>query len=477
MRPKMLVLSNYLHTPYPSDVEICTWGSDRPSLTGYPIVILDLNLPGTKGAIGKYVFCNLYEEVHRLLKAGGVIICLNHLTFTNQGADLTGSAYDWVRAMKVFFQYGHKGESKYETNYDWLDQGFLRATKLDRTDARIAEQMEVVVGTRVVKEYFYYVSCFHKVIDGVSEHPEGRKDVLWWDHRGSPSAKPKPVRDPTRILAVNKITGEPVAAEIRYSGYLGGLIFLPTYRDLPPENPEEVALSITYRLYELGCKYYETYREEFGVPSVAPEWVREYRAKQALELDKQIDTLEEEIATMKANRDNYHRMLNLLYGTGRSLEDTVADLFGEKWLGFQVRKTEKGAALDMFVEGPAQEHKLAIEVTGVKGSFNKDNPHFADVLQYLPTNAENNANGEVERIVLIVNTYREKDPRNRNHKDDFTQPTMEIAENNEICYLRTYDLYRLWLDYLDESRSSSEIFEEIFNTVGVFRYRRPTSKT
>jgi hypothetical protein len=102
----------------------------------------------------------------------------------------------------------------------------------------------------------------------------------------------------------------------------------------------------------------------------------------------------------------------------------------------------------------------------VKGNFNKDNHHLADVLEYLPTNVQNNANGEVERIVLIVNTYREKkDPRSRNHKDDFTQPTREIAENNGVCYLRTYDLYRLWLDYLDESRSSSEIFEEVFNRV------------
>jgi hypothetical protein len=38
--------------------------------------------------------------------------------------------------------------------------------------------MEVVVGTRGVKEYFDYVSCFHKVIDGISERPEGRKDIL-----------------------------------------------------------------------------------------------------------------------------------------------------------------------------------------------------------------------------------------------------------------------------------------------------------
>jgi hypothetical protein len=64
MRPKMLVLSNYLHSHF-SDVEICSWGSDRPSLTGYPIVVLDLNLPGTEGAIGKYVFCSLYEDMSR----------------------------------------------------------------------------------------------------------------------------------------------------------------------------------------------------------------------------------------------------------------------------------------------------------------------------------------------------------------------------------------------------------------------------
>jgi uncharacterized membrane protein (DUF373 family) len=51
-----------------------------------------------------------------------------------------------------------------------------------------------------------------------------------------------------------------------------------------------------------------------------------------------------------------------------------------------------------------------------------------------------------------------------------TEEALKRLTKNDICVLLMYDLYRLWMDYLDKKRKADEIFESIHRTSGLFNY-------
>jgi hypothetical protein len=114
---------------------------------------------------------------------------------------------------------------------------------------------------------------------------------------------------------------------------------------------------------------------------------------------------------------------------------------------------------------------LAIQVTGVAGSFNQKDKHFGALMKYLPEHNEKIANGQAERIVLIVNTFRDTARENRNEKDDISVPVQELVRRNNICLIRSRDLYFLWKLWIESpgKLSREDIFKQLFDCKGIWQ--------
>ncbi len=73
-------------------------------------------------------------------------------------------------------------------------------------------------------------------------------------------------------------------------------------------------------------------------------------------------------------------------------------------------------------------------------------------------------------MVLVINTYRDTPLENRTDSDDISVKVRQLAERNKICIIRSCDLYNLWESWLEHKEpSSEEIFEQLFNCVGVWQ--------
>lgn len=473
---RTLILSRYLakHADFAvADVDVHPWTNASPSPANYHATVLDMKTANIGSAHEGYPFYGTKEHVERALKSGAVVICLDHLTYVNPHSTFQGPRQD-VQAtqhLKSTFTYPSKHQGMEETSYDWLDQGLLGATRLDTMDERPSGQLRLTTQAQEVRSYFQFVKRFYKVIHGVELDRTGRRGALRHYRQDRPAdAGCTKVTATVSVLAVNSVTGEPVAAEIKHPDAPGSLVFLPRFE----EPSDEHAQSIVWALRRLAEWFYERNRQEAGVKEEAPEWAKDHRPGKAKELDADVERLDTERKELAAKREKYDEMLVLLYGTGEPLRLAVEKLFGSEWLGFEVDVKGKEESIDQFIRDAKSGRSLAMEVTGVTGKFYKDNDHLADVLDYWPTHIENNADERVERIVLAVNTHRETPIADRNDQDDFTKPVRAIAAKSEFCLVRTCDLYRLWLDYLDGTRTPEELFDSIFCCAGLYQYAPPT---
>ena len=124
---------------------------------------------------------------------------------------------------------------------------------------------------------------------------------------------------------------------------------------------------------------------------------------------------------------------------------------------------EKGATIDFTAKTDSM--KLAIEVTGVDDKIYKSSKKFGQILQYLPMKEEN------EKIVLLANTYKDIDVKERIGRENFTGTVREIADSNRFCLMTTMDLYFMWKDFLNGA-SAKKMLTEVFSTTGEFKYSK-----
>jgi hypothetical protein len=484
-----LLLSNYL-TPelleYLPNLVCSKWGERHPSLADFSCVILDLKLdigadahPESTPSVNYkgYSFYQLSDDVIRLLKVGGVVICLNYYTFINAGSLFIGSKIllaIFEKRQTTYF-YEHKFTGQEETSYDWLDLGFLRCTKLDQMNIKPGQNFKVISKLDSVKRYFLNVREYHKVIQGilsVSSLSQGEIDSSF---RTNPDySKTGNTSDSVEILAVSAVTEEPIAAAIRYRGFPGTLVFLPTY-DLPaPDNPgyKETSRLIASNLCRIGEYYYETSRHEgLGATLEMLPWALEYRAKPAKDAEKELGDIVKARAAAISKRDRYDSMLLLISGYGDPLEDAVKRLFGKEWFGFDVEETERGHPIDFFVRNPRTGQTLAVQVTGVVGKFTQQDKHFGALMQYLPEHSERILAGQAERIALVVNTYRELPLDKRTDQEDISNPVRNLIKKNGVCLIKSCDLYAIWNQWVEspESLSVDDIFGQLFQCEGVWK--------
>lgn len=481
---KTLLVSNYLKSESLPGVGSLRWEEKHPSPADFQCVILDMKLDTNIDSAtptvnyGGYPFYSLFDDVIRLLQAGGILLCLNYYTFINQASlFVDAKVHKAIREKKLTtFCYEHKWLGQEETSYDWLDQGFLYCTKLDQMNVMPGSQFRVIAAVDPVKNYFSYVTEYHKVILSIHQEGGAQRSQIKWDFRGDPTySSTIPTKDEVEVLAVTEVTRDPIAVAVKYRGFPGKLVFLPTY-DLSKfgdSGREQAARDISWKLHLLGEHYYDLGRKELGVKLETPQWLLQYRAKPAKDADKELENIGKAKTATIAKRDKYDRILALINGYGDALENAVEELFGTEWLRFEVEKTEPGHPVDLFVRHRSTGQTLAVQVTGVVGKFTQRDKHFGALMGYLPEHEEKNAEGRTERIVLVVNTYRDTPLASRTDTDDISLQVRNLAKRNGICLVKSCDLYGLWNRWVEapEKLSADDIFRQLFECEGIWQQK------
>jgi len=423
-----------------------------------------------------YSFYRLFDDVIRLLRAGGTLICLNYYTFINEAALFAGATVlKQIQAKRQSnYSYEYKFIGQQESSYDWLDLGFLQQTQLDRKNIMPGQQIKRISNLDAVKRYFSYVRDYHKIIQGIQREPGAGLGRISWNFRTNPTYDHvNNTKDQVEVLAVIEVTDEPIAVAIKYMGFPGTLVFLPTYdlHDAEGLGRDEAMSAICNRLVGIGQYYFEMSQQDYGVRLESPPWLLEYRATRAKAAEKELETLEKKKTTLVAERDKYDRTLILINGYGEPFEQTIGEIFGKEWFGFNVEKTEKGHAIDLFVRNPATDQVLAVQATGVVGKFTQRDKHFGALLGYLPEHEEKIVSGQNERIVFVVNTYRDTPLADRTDSEDISVQVQNLVKKNGICLIKSCDFYALWKRWADSPGElpTDEIFRQLFECEGIWK--------
>lgn len=450
---RMLVLSDNLSLPgilvniITSNGNIHKWTEcpQIPRPSDYEIFLLDLKI--SKQPFHQGAFFGLRQEIEVLLKAGGVVICLNYFTvptimkihYHSKESALEGK--DIILAQR---------DERFETNYDWVyDELLLSRLNIAQVDAKVGTNFELVTKNKLYTKYFEGVSEYHKSVNAVEEtlDDEGR---LSGHHLSLKEYNDIPIE----VIAVSKVTKHPIASAV----YLerGTLILLP--------QSNEDAQVVLGKLYAIGKAQYEKNMQKIEKLLEPPEWVSKYKTQHELMLDKKIEELNAKIDELKLSHKKFDKIDVLLYGTGNQLEDAVEETL--KDMGCTIEKLEKGATVDF--KAHLNGMNFVIEVTGIDDKVYKDNKHFSQILQYLPYREEN------ERIVFLVNTYRETDIDQRNGKEHFTKPVTDLSRDNHFCLMTTSDLYFIWHAFKNGA-PSGKMLAQVFGAEGEFRFSKPSN--
>lgn len=465
---KTLIVSDRLKPAYPVlETEVVSWDK-RPSVEAYSIVVLDLYFgePSDQGYVimgtDSARFYEMGAEVALCLKAGGIVIaCLGPIAITPKALAGPGHRRHASEFKQDRLSSEHLPQPKCESSYDWLDQGLLGGLQLGHQFVKLSRG----ITWNVPNDRFYQIKAFFKsyveTFTGVKFYSAARATVTYrveeqrrWDTIQSGCQT-----DPL-ILASAEHTNLPVAMSFNYNYFGGQLVLMP-----PFESPDDMSIAqlLAADLRHFGEWIYSTTHP--GTVEL-PDWAKDYLAPPAIAIYEEISEHERRIVDLTKQTETYHRMLALLYGWGSGLENILERLFTSGDTTISVTRTEPGAHIDMFVQDQSG-RSLAVEVTGVKGPLRHNDPHWADFLNYLPEHNAKNENGRVERIVLVVNTFRDFPPRERDRTRDMTAPVKKTAADNGICVVRSADLYDLWVETL-EGLSMQEVFDKLFATEGIY---------
>ena len=465
---KTLIVSDRLnidHLPY--DTEVVTW-DERPSVEGFPLVVLDLYFgdPTDEGFVKiDHEYHRFYEmgaEVALCLKADGIVIaCMGPIANTIRAVAGAGYRNNTYSLKRERLKSEQVPVPERESSYDWLDQGLLSHLELGhqyvRSSAGITWHVPQDRFYRLRESFKSYVETFA----GVEFYGEGRATITYRIEEGGRwDSIQNVIQTHPQILAIAEHTKLPVAMSFNYNYFGGQLVLMP-----PIQVPEDQGLArlLVSDLKDLGEWLYSINHVK---SEERPSWVDDYLAPHALVIQQEISDLEHQVTALTEQKETYHTLLPLLYGTGTELEDAVERFITSGDEAITVTKSEPGAHIDFFVLDSSG-RGLAIEVTGVKGPLRHSDGHWADFLNYMPEHNAKNEATRVERIVLVVNTFRDLPFAERDRNSDMTAPVKKTATDNGICVVRSGDLYSLWLKTLD-GMSKQEVFDTLFATEGIY---------
>lgn len=267
------------------------------------------------------------------------------------------------------------------------------------------------------------------------------------------------------------IKGTNKAVGCQFSAQNGNLLLMP---GLGGELDEEESYEELEETTELFLQSLRTLVARLGMEPEEdlPPWSENYSLPGEQELKDKIHETHAHLTELDALlKDQGERVAELqryklLYtGSGNPLEHMVRRVFEE--LGASVEEAEPNRD-DLIVN--YGEHTAVVEVKGVKGSAAEK--HAAQLEKWV---SEYHIKYDTRpKGILIVNTFRET-PLDKRNGTSFPDQMLPYSEGREHCLVTGLQLFCLYLDFLQGTKSSQESLEELFNTVGAVQlYEAPS---
>jgi hypothetical protein len=413
-----------LLTALKASMELTDWRSSqavKPS--DYEIVVLDTRIGArTEEDLREYegLFMSMRPEIDTLLEAGGVVFVL-------AGQSIS---------IKV-------SREMVETNYHFLPEQLLQRTALSLSQSRAGSRYD---HNKEWAPYFLTEPKYYKVIGVDFDEEKGPHIERWVYGVGTIIEKVQP-------LAITKVTSEVVGCLISWAQGKVGV--------LPP--PADVYPALLF-LMDKGKELYKENIENLGARVEAPAWINDYRSSDHLKLEEEVKRLERELHDVRVKLRPFQIASTSLYSIGKGLENAVTRILSDfDWTVDDL--TKKGEPIDYVIKRKKETSKsLVVALTGTTGYLDSKSGKLAQLLGALPEVGDNG------RLVFLVNGSVETDPSSRKVTDYVTEEALKRMTKNDICVLLMYDLYRLWLDYLNKKTTTDEIFESIHGTCGIFTY-------
>ena len=253
---------------------------------------------------------------------------------------------------------------------------------------------------------------------------------------------------PEHRLAV--VDDTEIVVGLEHSYKKGTLIILP-----PPDLSIDVYILSMSRLVDVAMRYYERAQRRIPVGDT-PDWIQNHLVPIASDLNRQIEDLTKQ-------KSLYDRIAYILYGTGDELVESVALLLAE--LGLKVKHQPPGANIDLTATHPGLCIGFSLEVTGTKGTINKDSNKIAQAWQHLSNRV--GTSQENDRFVVVANTQYHLDPKDRS-KESFTPDAAKLLGSNGVLLVTTLQLYEQWKSVHEGQITKEDILKELHSQCGFY---------
>ena len=313
------------------------------------------------------------------------------------------------------------------SNYDWLPANIFLDNKKN------GDYIEVVQGKfenyfKIIKTWKYEIDFALNPVPQLSKFLNCLEPIAVNKSEKMIAGSLRQISDRKKLLEGDKI----------------GMIHL-----LPPPEESDLFQAIEIIIDIIAGpegKVIVPWRDQIEVPNerTLKEMVNN-KLSEIEEIQKEISQIQKQIKV----RDSYR---DLLTQTGDRLENIVQKTLFD--LGIDTKKTEKGFPADLYNK------EFAIEITGIKGSIGADSNKIAQIGRF------NENFKKYEKIVLIVNTYMDKSPKERKGKMNFSPEMRKYLESLSVCYMTTQTLFELWKIVIQKKTDLRNIRDKILNTVG-----------
>ena len=303
--------------------------------------------------------------------------------------------------------------------YDWLGQFGVSL----RDDIGVNIKPSGSGQAQVIQDYLKSASKYYQIVTAPNLPPQSHLAIV----------------DETNIV---------VGLELQVEK--GILVILP-----PPTLEPDNYIVQMMRLVNVALRYHERAQRQIPIGD-RPDWITDYSVSRARKL-------ENEITNLAIEKSQFERLEYVLFGTGDELQDSVALLLEQ--LDLKVDPQPKGANVDLKATHPTLNLGFAIEVTGTKGTIQKDSSKVGQAWEYFKERS--GTPEENDRLLVVANTECHLDPKERK-KASFSANAANLLGGNGALMITTQELYDLWKSVHEREHTPEDIVQELHRKFGLY---------
>jgi hypothetical protein len=243
-------------------------------------------------------------------------------------------------------------------------------------------------------------------------------------------------------IATNK-SGKMISAAIAGPpSWLGAIVLLPKPTKCNTHEAIEVLIDIATGKDRLEPGW----REEIEIPGISAidAEIKNHEGKIALTQKK--------INELKSKRLELEEYRNVFSVHEEAQVEAVKQILWD--MDIETERTQPGYPVDL------QGKEVAVEVTSIADKIATSSDAPLQLLRFKEQHRKN------EKMVLVANTYKREDPKNRKGRMDFTPEVLSIFVANHVCALTSATLLDIWkLSRKDKAAARNKIL----GTVGELR--------